>query len=128
MKRIFRYVFWLIILNLLIPGAAFIFNELTGLSLELPDTILLSTLFSVVSLITLAVFFRGYKREPDAHAMYTLVAISLKFLLDMIVALLWFFIFKKTSLPSVVLFFVIYLTFTLFSIIIILKMLKIRSL
>jgi hypothetical protein len=60
--------------------------------------------------------------------MHTLVAVSLKFLLDMILALLWFFISKKNSLTYVFLFFVLYLTFTLFTTIVILKILKYRSL
>jgi hypothetical protein len=41
---------------------------------------------------------------------------------------IWFFIAKKRGLSSVILFFVIYLTFTLFSILIIRKTLKSKSL
>jgi hypothetical protein len=46
----------------------------------------------------------------------------------MILALLWFIIFKKTSLASVFVFFVIYLTLTLFTLFVILKVLRNRSL
>jgi hypothetical protein len=46
----------------------------------------------------------------------------------MILALVWFFIAKKTYAPSVLMFFVIYLTFTIFSIFVILKILTNSSL
>jgi hypothetical protein len=56
------------------------------------------------------------------------VAISLKFLLEMILALVWFIVAKKTALPSVLIFFVLYLALTLFTVLIILKTLKNRAL
>jgi hypothetical protein len=46
----------------------------------------------------------------------------------MIMALVWFIVAKKTSLTSVFIFFVIYLTLTLFSIFVILKTLNNRPL
>ncbi len=49
--------------------------------------------------------------------MHTLVSVSLKFLLEIILALIWFVAAKKNSFTSVFIFFVIYLTLTLFSVI-----------
>jgi hypothetical protein len=46
----------------------------------------------------------------------------------LVLALVWFFVAKKTSLDSVFAFFVIYLTLTLFSMLIILKTLKNKAL
>jgi hypothetical protein len=46
----------------------------------------------------------------------------------MIFIVFWFFIAKKTGLPSVILFFVLYLAFTLFLILVMLRTLKNRSL
>jgi hypothetical protein len=89
---------------------------------------MLSSFFSLIAVITLIIFFRGLTREPDSQTLHTLVAVSLKFLLDMILALLWFFIFKKNYPGAIVSFFVIYLTFTLFTVSVILKILKNRSL
>jgi hypothetical protein len=60
--------------------------------------------------------------------LHSLVSISLKFLLEMLLALVWFIVAKKTSLTSVFIFFVIYLTLTLFSLSIILKTLKNKAL
>jgi hypothetical protein len=127
-KIMFRYLIRLIIINLVFAGLAFLAYSLGGLDLMVKDIFILCILFSTASVGTFAIFIRGHGRQPESQGMHTLVSISLKFLLDLIVALVWFFILKKTSLSSVVLFFVIYLTLSLFSIIIILKMLKTRSL
>ena len=62
------------------------------------------------------------------QTLHSLVAVSIKLLLEMVFALVWFILVKKTGLPSVLLFFVLYLAFTLFSIFIIVKTLKNKSL
>jgi len=124
MRQIFRIVFLLIILTLLLTGAGYLIKSFSGIDLILKDIIILSSLFSLISIITLTIFFRGRTREPDSQTMHTLVSISLKFLLDMVLALIWLIISKKTSLTSVFLFFVIYLTLTLFTLFVILKTLK----
>ena len=128
MRQICKYLLLLIVINLMVIGTCLIISSLYGNNLYYKDIVVLSLLFSVISFITLTIFFRGLNREPDSHTLHTIFAVSLKFLLDMILALLWFIIFKKTSLTSVFVFFVIYLTLTLFSIFVILKTLKTRSL
>jgi hypothetical protein len=70
----------------------------------------------------------GQKKEPDGQTLTSLVAISLKFLLEMVLALFWFFVFKKKSFESLMLFFVLYLALSLFSIISIMKTLKNKAL
>ena len=92
------------------------------------DIAILSTVFSLIALITLLIFFKGQTKEPDSQTLYILVAVSLKFLLEMVFALVWFIVAKKTSLASVLMFFVLYLCLTLFSILVILKTLKNKSL
>jgi hypothetical protein len=123
-----KYVLLLLLLNILVAGTGFLLESLLKVNLILREIICLTSLFSVISFITITIFLRGISREPDSQTLHTLVSISLKFLLDMILALIWFFVAKKTSLTSVFMFFVIYLTLTLFSIFVILKVLKIRSL
>jgi hypothetical protein len=49
-------------------------------------------------------------------------------LLEMILALVWFFVLKKTDTSDLLLFFVLYLAFSLYSIICMLKTLKSKSL
>jgi hypothetical protein len=60
--------------------------------------------------------------------MHTLLSVSFKFIIELILALIWFIVAKKTTFHSVLLFFVLYLAFTLISIWLILKTLKYRSL
>lgn len=60
--------------------------------------------------------------------MHLMLAISLKMLIEMVLALLWFFVAKKNSADSLILFFILYLAFSLFSIFCMLKTLKNKSL
>ncbi len=99
---------------------------MTGLNLD--DMLILSGGFSGIAIITLFIFFKGRTKEPDSQTLYIMVAISLKFLLDIFTALVWFIVGKKTSLASVLMFFVIYLTLTLFSINGMLKTLRNKAL
>jgi hypothetical protein len=84
--------------------------------------------FYTTAVITLFIFFRGQSKDNKSQTFYTLFAISLKFLIELIIALIWFLIAKKTSISFILLFFVLYLTFTIFSIFVILNTLKNKSL
>jgi hypothetical protein len=128
LKQLYKYALLLVLINILLPGTGFLLNSFLGVNLYLKDIIALSIFFTIISVITIGIFLRGNNREPDSQAMHTLVAVSLKFLLDMILALVWFFVFKKASFTSGLIFFVLYLTLTLFSIFVILKILKYRAL
>lgn len=128
MRQVYKYVLFLIVITALLTGAGELILSFTDTFLPVKDIFVLSCLFSVISIVTLIIFFRGQAREPDSQTMHTLVAISLKFLLDMVLALVWLIISKKTSLTYVFLFFVIYLTLTLFTLFVILKILRNSSL
>jgi hypothetical protein len=78
--------------------------------------------------ISLIIFLKGQKKEARSQPFYTLISITLKFLLELLIALFWFLIAKKTSISFLLMFFVLYLTFTLFSIFVILNTLKKKSL
>lgn len=67
-------------------------------------------------------------KMPDVQTMHTLIAVSLKFILEMILALVWFILWKKNSLASVFIFFILYLSLSLFSIGVIMKTLKNKTL
>jgi hypothetical protein len=127
-KQLGKFILILIAINILSAVTGYLINRLTGIGLPLPDIYILSASFSLICTITMVIFLRGQTREPDSQTLHTLAAVSLKLLLDMILALIWFFVSKKSSLTSVFIFFVIYLTLTLFSVFVILKILKNRSL
>jgi len=99
-----------------------------NLNLEFTQVLLLSLIFTVITSLVLIVFITGQKKNPESQAMHTLSAIGVKFLLELLLAFLWFFVGKKSGLPDVLLFFVLYLAFTLFSILVISKELKNRVL
>lgn len=124
----FKNILGLILLNTLILLAAYILIATNKISVNISDVAILSGGFSVIAIITIVIFLKGQSKEPDAQTFYTLVAISLKFLLELIIALLWFFNSKKNSFEAVLIFFVLYLALSLFSIWLILKTLKNKAL
>jgi hypothetical protein len=128
LKPLAKSVLLLITVELLILITGFIFVSGFNNSLMFSDIGLLSAVYFLITLVTLVIFFRGQGKEPASQTMHTLVSISLKFMAELIFAFIWFFVAKKTGLSTVVLFFVLYLTFTLFLVMVILKTLKYKSL
>lgn len=128
MKPLPKYFLALLVMELFIIICGFLIVRNFKTSIELNEILVLSVVFTFLSSLTLVIFFRGQSEEPAAQTMYTLVSISLKFLIELVFAVLWFIIAKKTGPQSVLLFFVLYLAFTLFSLYVILKTLKNRPL
>ncbi len=128
MKLLAKSVFLLALLEVVVLAAGSLVISSFNISLTYNEIGTASAVFTLISLLILIIFFRGQGREPASQTMHSLVAVSIKFLAELIFAFLWFFIAKKTGLSSVILFFVLYLTFTLFSVMILLKTLKSKSL
>ena len=128
MRPVYKSLILIASLNILTISAGSLCVKSVVLDLLLSDIIILSAVFTVVTSIAIVIFFRGNERNPESQTMHTLVAVSLKFLLELILALVWFIVAKKSSFHSVFIFFVLYLTFTLVLVGIILKTLKNKSL
>jgi hypothetical protein len=128
LKPLVKYIQLLVTLEFLILAAGFLILSKSGIGIRFGEVALLSALFTVISVIMLIIFLRGQGRDPASQTLHSLVAVTLKFLLELVLALVWFFVAKKTGLSSVVLFFVLYLTFTMFSLLIMVKTLKNKSL
>jgi hypothetical protein len=128
LKPIFKIIFILGIFNGMLLLAGYIIDEVFKADIHFYDISIVSFVFSVVALITISIFLKGQTKEPDSQTLHTLVALSLKFLLELIFALLWFFVAKKTALQSVLIFFVLYLALSLFSIMVLVKTLKNKAL
>lgn len=128
MRLIHKYILLLVLLNILLLFTAYLLVSFIKLNLSFPDIAILSSTFTVIDFITLLIFLKGQAKEPDSQTLHTLVALSLKFLLEIVFALLWFIVAKKTSMPSVLIFFVLYLVLTLFTIWVIVKTLKNKAL
>lgn len=128
MRPVYKSLILIASLNILTISAGSLCVKSVVLDLLLSDIIILSAVFTVITSIAVVIFFRGNERNPESQTMHTLVAVSLKFLLELILALVWFIVAKKSSFHSVFIFFVLYLTFTLVLVGIILKTLKNKSL
>jgi hypothetical protein len=106
---------------------------LLGISKVRPDmfvtteAVLLTMCFTVAALISLLIFFNGTASNVERSVLMTLIALSVKFLLSLIIALLFFVIFKNRETGSVILFFILYLAFTVFIILTFLNVLKRNS-
>ena len=123
-KKVFKYFLPLLLFYVLLLFSGYLFVLVVNPKISLADIVILSTVFSLIALITITIFLKGQTKEPDKQTLYTLVAVSLKFLLEIVFALLWFILAKKTSLQSVLMFFVLYLALTLYTIWVIVKTLK----
>jgi hypothetical protein len=128
LKPLAKSIFLLAALEMIVLAAGFIITTYFSGTLDYNDISEASAVFTIITVLVFIIFFRGQRMESASQTMHTLVAISIKFLAELIFAFLWFFIGKKTGISSVVLFFVLYLTFTLFSVMVVLKTLKSKSL
>jgi hypothetical protein len=125
LKSVFRNITYLLS-AIFISGIVLITSGVIDISFN--DIAVNSVVFAVISSVTLIIFFKGQNKEPMSQMFHSLAAVSSKLLLEMGFALIWFIVIKKTELKLVLLFFVLYLAFTLFSVFIILKTLKNKSL
>ena len=127
-KQLPQYLLYTFVFNLLLFAGAYIIIHSTPTDIELSDFAFLSILFSIIFLTVISIFFRGQTRNPESQTMHTLVSVSLKFLLELVLVLIWFIVLKKTGMSNVIMFFLLYLAFSLFLLVTILKTLKNKSL
>jgi len=127
-KSLFRNILYLSALSLFIILAGYFILPGAGLGRYFNELTILTFVFLCICSISFVIFQRGQSRDPQSQTLHTLVSVSVKLLLEMVLALLWFFAAKKTSSGSVLMFFILYLTFSLFSVLLILKTLKNKSL
>ena len=83
--------------------------------------------FFLVNMGVLFTFFRGLDKNPKNGLLYTFAAISAKFLAYLIFILLFYLITKNLSSNYLILFFVLYLAFTIFILLALVKELKTRK-
>jgi len=88
----------------------------------------LLSLFALISLTALVIFFLGSVKNPERSVFMTFIALGVKMLLSFVLALLWFLVFKNRETGSVLLFFILYLGFTLFVVISFFRVLKHKTL
>lgn len=124
----FKKILSLFVFEILILLVSYFLISVFNLNLKFTSILLLSLIYTVITSLVLIVFISGQKKNPESQAIHTLSAIGVKFLSELLLAFLWFFVGKKSGLSDVLLFFVLYLAFTLFSILVISKELRNRVL
>ena len=128
MKSLFRSILIITTSGLFIITSGLLLRPLIKSEPYFTDLLLLTVFFTLISVSSAFIFIRGQSKEPQSQAMHTLVSLSIKFLMELIFALLWFLVAKKTSSQSVIMFFVLYLTFSLILVLKVLKTLKDKTL
>jgi hypothetical protein len=128
MNGYLKNIISILILFTIISCSALIVNFAFSLGMNEIAVLSLAFSFAATTLLSLLVFIRGLSREPGSQAMHTIVSVVSKFLMELIIVLIWFIAAKKTSSEYILLFFVLYLAFSMFSINVILKTLKKKSL
>jgi len=128
LKDLYKYLLLLLFLDIVLLGAGFLLISTGIISVPFIKVVTLTVVFLVIISISLIIFFRGQSKNSSGQVVHTLVSVSLKFLLELVLALVWFLDVKKALLSSLIIFFVLYLSLTLFLIWVILKTLKTKSL
>jgi len=128
LKDFRKWFLWLLLLDTAVFAAGFLLDRLPGVVVPLNDLATLALSFTFISVVIMLVFFTGLKKGQETRTIHILVAISLKLLLELVLALVWFFIAKKTTLTSLYMFFILYLPFTVFATFAMFNTLKTKSL
>ena len=127
MKPVIKYTIYLLLLDGLIFIVGYILVRITKIDILYRDVVFLTICFSVITLTSLFIFFRGRKKEPDSQTMHLLISISLKLILELVLAFIWFIVAKKSTITFLLLFFILYLAFSLFSVFFMLNTMKHKS-
>lgn len=123
-----KFLTGILLIGLTVIVSAYLAGKFTALNINLTDLVILTLCFIVISLVMILIFIKGLSKEPESQSIYSLAAIGVKIILEMSLALVWLIIAKKKGVISVILFFVLYLAISLYSIFFILKTLKKKSL
>ena len=97
---------------------------LTGYETSSVHPAFLSIAFLPVSAISLLLIHIGSRKDPSTQTSLALGAIAIKFLLPAILALIWFVTLKNSTFTDIFLFIVVYLSFGISTVLLILKKLR----
>jgi hypothetical protein len=128
LKLYFKYLIFLFLFTIAFFAIGFFIVNILHTIFTLGNVIFLVLTFSAISFTTLLIFFTGQLKVTETQPVYTLLSIGLKFILEAILALIWFVVAKNLHTQYVLLFFVLYLAFTIFSVLIILNVLNNKAL
>jgi len=112
--RAIKHYIFLLAFALLILLLLFGLNKISPSFFPVNNILLLTGGFAFISLTALIIFFRGTQENGEKRVFATLIAIGVKMLLSFVLALLFIVVFKNKETGSVILFFILYLAFTVY--------------
>jgi hypothetical protein len=101
---------------------------LVPLEVSIPELLLSTIIFAVITALAQLVFLIGTDKNPERQPLYTMGAVGLKLFLVIIYAVAYFIVMKNTGAVYIILFFLLYLAFTIYLLRVVVKILKIKSL
>jgi hypothetical protein len=122
-----KHYLFLLILSSLVIILIFVLNKVIPAFINPLNSIMLAGGFTITAFISLLIFFNGQHSEPEKSVFMTLISVGVKMLLSFVLALLFFVVFKNNRTGSVILFFILYLAFTVFVFLTIFSVLKKKS-
>jgi hypothetical protein len=125
--RAIKHYIFLLAFALLIFLLLFGLNKILPSSFPINDILLLTGGFAVIAMAALVIFFNGTEGKGEKRVFATLIAIGVKMLLSFVLALLFIVVFKNKETGSVLLFFILYLSFTVFVILTFLRIIRRKS-
>ncbi len=124
MKSIIKSLSLLVLLSFIFLAAGLLTGYLFPSYVNRESLLIMVPVFFCVSALSLVIFFNAGRKDPDQKIVRTFVALSLKTILCLAFALIFFLVLKKKDSGTVILFFIIYLGFTLFVVFSMLNTLK----
>jgi hypothetical protein len=128
MNKVARKFINLIIYSLIIFAVMAIVILFLPIQIKITDLLFITIIFSLITALALILFLIGTDRSPERQPLYTMGALGLKLFLFIIYAIVYFIVLKNTGAVYIILFFLLYLAFTIYLLRIVFKILKIKSL
>ena len=93
-----KYLTGLLWVCLTLLAAGYLLSRFIPVPFLFTDLLLLTVSFSAIGITAALISRSGLKKGAEGGTMYLMVALSVKLLLEMVLALLWFVVVKKTYL------------------------------
>jgi len=122
-----RHYFLLLVLSMLLIILILLLNRFLPSLYDPLSAVALAGGFTLATFVSLLFFFNGFTSDTSKSVFLTLLALGIKLLLSLILALLFLVVFKNDQIGSVILFFILYLAFTFYVIHTFISVLKKKS-
>ena len=123
-RRAIRHYLFLLFLSLLLIILIVTLNRFVPSLYNAADAAALAGGVTIAAFVSLLIFFYGFTSDRSKSVFMTLMALGTKLLLSLVLALLFLVVFKNDQPGSVILFFVLYLAFTIYVIQTFIRVLK----